>query len=150
MIPKYRAWLKHISIMANVSQINFKGCDLESITTNYGHFWKSQLYAHKLENLILMQSTGLKNIFQDDIVSFSLIDDPETAHIGVVIYDTASLGWMIKSSTIPTSQEDNEMFFPSGQVSMALVFQEYIEAIGNIHANPELLTKESADEHSNR
>lgn len=143
MIPKYRAAYK--DKIFEVTEIKFCQGKLSYVAGHDGTRWYYVEYL-ELSDLILMQSIGLKDIFQDDIVSFSLISDPETAHIGVVFYDQACLGWMIRSSTIPTSIEENEIFYPTGMVSMALILQGYVESIGNIHQHKELLEEEAQEE----
>lgn len=100
------------------------------------------LHGEAKRRYAIMQSTGLKDIFGDDIVKFSLIEEQgyksctqPPIYIGVVKYNIASLGWMIECQTIKHK-------YPSGAVYMSQIIQDTVKVIGNLHANPELLEGE--------
>lgn len=66
MIPKFRAWDKRENTMRDVAVLHFtKGGKVNSI-----EYWKtpSELKSYHVRNLILMQSTGLKD--KNDVESW--------------------------------------------------------------------------------
>lgn len=135
---KFRAWDKRENTMRDVAVLHFtKGGKVNSI-----EYWKtpSELKSYHVRNLILMQSTGLKDkngaeIFEGDIVQSTWYDvdnNPykkkgEITYVGaqyVIVYD---------------SQFDVE----TGEITYDahnLTYAEDAEVIGNIYEQPELLS----------
>ncbi|WP_287045653.1 YopX family protein [Enterococcus faecalis] len=120
MIPKFRAWDKRENTMRDVAVLHFtKGGKVNSI-----EYWKtpSELKSYHVRNLVLMQSTGLKDkngveIFEGDIGW----DDHQEVH-GQVIFENGAFKyeWENISEDLFEATDD-------------------IEIVGNIHENSELL-----------
>ncbi|EGO2723968.1 YopX family protein [Enterococcus faecalis] len=120
MIPKFRAWDKRENTMRDVAVLHFtKGGKVNSI-----EYWKtpSELKSYHVRNLVLMQSTGLKDkngveIFEGDIGW----DDHLEVH-GQVIFENGAFKyeWDNISEDLFEVTDD-------------------IEIVGNIYENPELL-----------
>ncbi|HAP5211405.1 TPA: DNA-packaging protein [Enterococcus faecalis] len=120
MIPKFRAWDKRENTMRDVAVLHFtKGGKVNSI-----EYWKtpSELKSYHVRNLVLMQSTGLKDkngveIFEGDIGW----DDHQEVH-GQVIFENGAFKyeWENISEDLFEATDD-------------------IEIVGNIHENPKLL-----------
>lgn len=133
MIPKYRAWDKKDKVIREVTAIDWS---LEYVEFMNGAVERS------FDDLILMQSTGLKDkngveIFEGDIVkTFSNINkftdsfaenvEPNYGYTSIV-RDGASFKMTYKGKPSYVLNEN------AG--SMA----EYMEVLGNIWENPELL-----------
>jgi len=137
MVPKFRAWDKRENTMRDVAVLHFtKGGKVNSI-----EYWNTpfDLKSYHVRNLVLMQSTGLKDlkgveIYEGDIVQSTWYDvdnNPykkkgEITFVGaqyVIVYD---------------SQFDVE----TGEITYdahSLTYAEDVEVIGNIYENPELL-----------
>ncbi|EGO2727318.1 TPA: DNA-packaging protein [Enterococcus faecalis] len=120
MIPKFRAWDKRENTMRDVAVLHFtKGGKVNSI-----EYWKtpSELKSYHVRNLVLMQSTGLKDkngveIFEGDIGW----DDHQEVH-GQVIFENGAFKyeWENISEDLFEATDD-------------------IEIVGNIYENSELL-----------
>ena len=120
MVPKFRAFLKDAKQIANVYSIFFEN-EVAKVTDN-------EFY--QFEDLILMQSTGIKDkngveIFEGDIVEIIYDSEPFT---GVVVYDLGETDFKA------TNNRENY-----GNNFQYLTVGESIEVIGNVHQNPELL-----------
>lgn len=131
MIPKFRAWDKRENTMRDVAVLHFtKGGKVNSI-----EYWKtpSELKSYHVRNLILMQSTGFKDkngveIYEGDIVKvtnhpFQKKEDSA----GIEIDGDYLIGW-----------SDHNLTWLAGDL-LLYQLKPYIEVIGNIYENPELL-----------
>ena len=143
MIPKFRAWLKEERKMYPVYTINFtpEG-ELESVVpinteehkTNK-HYWPDP---EKPDNIILMQSTGLKDIndkeiYEGDVIKVSngLCDIDEENPFVVVKWDEEAGGYTMKDFT-----GEFDALNIGWQIADKLV---RVEVVGNIYENPELV-----------
>ena len=146
MITKLRAWDKETKIMLVVNNI----CNL---------FWDSkfiegyelvpdpkgkheyELIDHRidLDDAIIMESTGLfdistpqKEIFEGDIVIFTMrFGKRSTKSIGVVTFDKNELCFRVRNNI--------------GGHYITFLHSRYLEVIGNIYENPELLEEVEDD-----
>lgn len=126
MIPRYRAWLKEDKEMVDVEEINFFNGEFDFIGDAITWMCKS-------DDCVLMQSTGLrdkngKEIFEGDIVKVT--DDDERTN-----FPDGGIGTICGLDEI-------FMWYIDGQVHNRLfdISQEYyIDVIGNIYENQELL-----------
>lgn len=126
MIPRYRAWLKEDKEMVDVEEINFFNGEFDFIGDAITWMCKS-------DDCVLMQSTGLrdkngKEIFEGDIVKVT--DDDERTN-----FPDGGIGTICGLDEI-------FMWYIDGQVHNGLfdISQEhYIDVIGNIYENQELL-----------
>ncbi|EOH8748955.1 YopX family protein [Enterococcus faecalis] len=126
MIPKFRAWDKRENTMRDVAVLHFtKGGKVNSI-----EYWKtpSELKSYHVRNLVLMQSTGLKDkngveIFEGDVLYYI----PFEMHINnsIVVFEKGSFC--------------KKMLRNGKLTSVRFIDSEEYEVIGNIHENPELL-----------
>ncbi|HBD4332477.1 TPA: hypothetical protein KJK14_002540 [Enterococcus faecalis] len=130
MIPKFRAWDKRENTMRDVAVLHFtKGGKVNSI-----EYWKtpSELKSYHVRNLVLMQSTGLKDlngveIFEGDIVKVTVNNygtGERFEQIDKVVYEDCRFCF-------------NDGFYYSETIKYS--GYENKEVIGNIHENPELL-----------
>ena len=136
MIPKFRAWHIHKQIMCEVIRIDFKQgivtLDLEPDDDEY--YWTETDW--KTSHVSLMQSTGLKDrngvaIYEGDIVKV-------TDHYGDTNFSDGGIGTICGLT-------DLYMWYIDGQVYNGLYDIDqcyYIEVLGNVYENPELLEEE--------
>ncbi|HIB3677952.1 TPA: YopX family protein [Enterococcus faecalis] len=131
MIPKFRAWDKRENTMRDVAVLHFtKGGKVNSI-----EYWKtpSELKSYHVRNLVLMQSTGLKDlngveIFEGDIVSVRNHPFQKTeSSAGIEIDGDYKVSW-----------NEYDLTWCAGNLLLARI-KPYVTVIGNIHENPELL-----------
>lgn len=139
---KFRAWDKRENTMRDVAVLHFtKGGKVNSI-----EYWKtpSELKSYHVRNLILMQSTGLKDkngveIYEGDILKctsgiYTNLGATRTGEyeetIKQVIWKDDSWGTRVISSNLTSKGAEK-----SGLVISA----KYAEVIGSIYTNPELL-----------
>ena len=118
MIPKFRAWDKETKTMNGMAEI-YRNRNQEI-----------ELHPRD-ENIILMQSTGLKDkngkeIFEGDILHHQI----QTDYTFIVKYD-----------------KDNGRWYGDGlsrtyRINITKEFLPYYKVIGNIYENPELLEVE--------
>ena len=125
---KFRAWIKSYKMIVEVQRINF---DTRTIEVKIG---EGDLYEFDFEEIKLIQYTGLKDknskkIYEGDILRVTDLDDEVNAlnsdtEIGVV-------EWLDKWGFWNISNIENGL----GDILNC----GYVEVIGNIHENPELL-----------
>ncbi|HHT8278871.1 TPA: YopX family protein, partial [Enterococcus faecium] len=129
--PKFRAWDKRENTMRDVAVLHFtKGGKVNSI-----EYWKtpSELKSYHVRNLVLMQSTGLKDlngveIFEGDIVSVRNHPFQKTeSSVGIEIDGDYKVSW-----------NEYDLTWCAGNLLLARI-KPYVTVIGNIHENPELL-----------
>lgn len=126
MILRYRAWLKEDKEMIEVEEMNFYNGELDFIGDGITWMCKSN-------DCVLMQSTGMRDkndreIFEGDIVKVT--DGDERTN-----FPDGGIGTICGLDEI-------FMWYIDGQVHNGLfdISQEYyIEVIGNIYENQELL-----------
>lgn len=151
MIPRFRAWSKLASRMYIVNGLYFdRGMVQYANNDNVIRFIK-------LENIILMQSTGLKDkngqeIFEGDILKFN--DEWEDyCQEGYVDGSSEGINYVLIGSEMTyfifekTKYPDSSLFYYVNEEH--LTFQEVMEdnefefeIVGNIYENPELLEVE--------
>ena len=130
MIPKFRAWDKRENTMRDVAVLHFtKGGKVNSI-----EYWKtpSELKSYHVRNLVLMQSTGLKDlngveIFEGDIVKVTVNNygtGERFEQIDKVVYEDCRFCF-------------NDGFYYSETIKYS--GYENKEVIGNVYENPEVL-----------
>lgn len=131
MIPRYRAWDKNLKTMYEVDDIMSIDFGKSEISVKALFFERTNYY--KFDDIVLMQSTGLKDengkeIFEGDIVKVT--DGDERTN-----FPDGGIGTICGLDGI-------FMWYIDGQVHNGLfdISQEYyIEVVGNIYENPELL-----------
>ena len=131
MIPKFRAWNKLASRMYIVNGLHFdRGMVQYANNDNAIRFIK-------LENIILMQSTGLhdkngKEVFEGDILTNSIDIMSIKRHdtLGFYIDFKGKIEFVANGADLEEFEED------------AKEIANDIEIIGNIYENPELLEVE--------
>ncbi|NSQ58495.1 hypothetical protein HRF28_09610 [Enterococcus faecalis] len=137
MIPKFRAWDKRENTMRDVAVLHFtKGGKVNSI-----EYWKtpSELKSYHVRNLVLMQSTGLKDlngveIFESDLVKVIDGESEEDSYISVV-KNYSNEGYPAFDIEYPPNYHYDR------NVLSAIMCNgfETIEVTGNVYDNPELL-----------
>ena len=137
MIPKFRAWDKRENTMRDVAVLHFtKGGKVNSI-----EYWKtpSELKSYHVRNLVLMQSTGLRDkngveIFEGDVVKVTDGESEEDSYISIV-KNYSNEGYpAFDIEYPPTYHYDSNVL----SAIMCNVF-ETIEVIGNIYEDGDLL-----------
>lgn len=128
MIPKFRAWDKKLKKMFEVSYIDF---DTKLIGLNID----LEIIIFDFEDIILMQSTGLKDkngkeIFEGDILGFET--DEGILNVNV-FWDSKHALFMFESKI-----HNEEELLAELVENNTYPF----EIVGNIYENPELLEEE--------
>ena len=123
-MTKFRAWSKAEKIMSDVKKIDFCNCEIDA----------RSFEETEIEEVILMQSTGLKDkngkeIFEGDVVQYQNTKVPSADSKGVIRYFD---NWAMFGIDI----EHNE---PRALFFNGLADHISLEVIGNIYENPELL-----------
>ena len=132
MIPKYRAWHKTWEEMSRVKRIRF---DDDGIVTTVLLKGKELGVNEKINEIELMQSTGLKDKNGKEIFEGDIVTDGEFTR---TIKNHQTLGFYM------LDEEGIERFF-SDSASLedfeedAKIVSEILEIIGNVYENPELL-----------
>jgi len=127
MIPKFRAWLKKEQKMDNeIDHISWLEDELYCIGDGI-------TYMVLAEDLVLMQSTGLKDefdkeLFEGDIIEWSYWDEFEDSGTAKIIFDKG----MFKLLDVRTEKSVWDNLFDC--IENCNVFLQ-----GNIYENPELL-----------
>ncbi|EGO2593028.1 YopX family protein [Enterococcus faecalis] len=138
MVPKFRAWDKRENTMRDVAVLHFtKGGKVNSI-----EYWKtpSELKSYHVRNLVLMQSTGLKDkngveIFEGDILKIiEVTNEGISEYITDVIWEDCS--FVFKSEGV--DYYDTFLGAFSGDPNTTYPLFELL-VIGNVWDNPELL-----------
>ncbi|MBG8350011.1 hypothetical protein I5315_12985 [Enterococcus faecium] len=135
MITRFRAWDKRKSVMREVAVLHFtKGGKVNSI-----EYWKtpSELKSYHVRNLVLMQSTGLKDkngveIFEGDVVAVENhpFQRKEDSSAGMEIEGDYVVGW-----------NQHDLTWCAGDLLLARL-KPYVRVIGNIYQNSELLEEQ--------
>lgn len=130
MIPKYRAWDKETKAMNGMAEIYRNRNQEIELRPRDG-------------NIILMQSTGLKDkngqeIFEGDIVKRDGIKKPEVVRFGEWIdVDTLGFEEQYIGFYFESEHEGQKRLY-----SVESQFNNLSKVIGNIYKNPELLEVE--------
>lgn len=132
MVPKFRAWDKRENTMRDVAVLHFtKGGKVNSI-----EYWNTpfDLKSYHVRNLVLMQSTGLKDkngveIFEGDVVSVRNhpFQKTEKSGAGIEIDGDYVISW-----------NEGDLTWCAGNLLLARL-KPYVTVAGNVWENPELL-----------
>ncbi|EGP5557126.1 YopX family protein [Enterococcus faecium] len=141
MIPRYRAWktIGTNEMFHNVVAISWNNNKIAVLYPNPGRN-TFRIDEESLENVILMQSTGLKDkngveIFEGDVVSVSVRNGFDYLDNKVCIVKNS-----IDYSGLVCATVDEDLEY---QIFNTELFEEYTyEVIGNIYENSELLEVE--------
>ena len=131
MIPKIRAWDEEKKTMYNVRQIDFRG----------GEFRSSENEWMKFDNVIFMQSTGLKDkngteIYEGDILLSKASENQEDWKKWQVHY--ADGRFLIDYKEIPKDKRKRTNL-ELEDLCEDNIWLYGLKVIGNIYENPELM-----------
>ena len=139
MIPKFKAYIKKSKKIYPVNDLTLNGIDDEPVGINGcgDSTCTTCLDWYRFEDIELMQSTGLKDkngveIYEGDIVSVRNhpFQKTELSGAGIEIDGDYLIGW-----------SDHNLTWLAGDL-LLYQLKPYIEVIGNIYENPELLEVE--------
>lgn len=136
-MPKFRAWDKKTKSFINDCDIVL---DLISGKVYAGDIGLTDSINDVTDQIVLMQSTGLKDkngveIFEGDILNFI-----EVTNEGLKEYVT-DVKWEDCSFVVKSGGKDYDTFLAAWAGNPATTYPLFeTEVIGNIHANPELLS----------
>lgn len=132
MIPKFRAWLKSLKWMCDVTNISFDSKFVD--ICQQGDTERYTEMSVEFNEVKLMQSTGLKDkngkeIFEGDIIrcGTDALDIKRHPTYGFYTVDNGREGFFGDGMSIDDFEEDAEEF------------SKIAEIIGNIYENKELL-----------
>ena len=131
MIPKFRAWMKSLKWMCDVTNISFDSKLVD--ICQQGDTERCTEISVEFDEIKLMQSTGLKDdlekeIFEGDVILWTYWDEFEDSGRAKIIFDKG----MFKLLDIHTEKEVWDSL--SDCIENCNVFLQ-----GNIYENPELL-----------
>ena len=141
MIPKFRAWMKSLKWMCDVTNISFDSKFVD--ICQQGDTERYTEMSVEFDEIELMQSTGLKDkngkeIFEGDIVKRDGVKRPEIVRFGEWT-DVDSLGY--KEQYIGfyfESEHEGQEWLHSVEPQ----FNHLYKVIGNIYENPQFLEGE--------
>jgi len=128
---KFRVWDKGLKQMIYLSEPEVVNDDFSAIVFKLRDYFASAFSSDKMEDLELMQYTGLKDkngreIYEGDIVT--MIDEFRRIPVlGVVRWDKKNCAFVLSESY------------------SSHLLNETIEVLGNIYENPELLREADAE-----
>lgn len=133
MIPRYRAWNKATKEMYEVDDIMSIDFGKSEISVKTLFFERTNYY--NFNDIVLMQSTGLRDKNDREIFEGDVVTDGHTAgdiknHPTLGFYmvdDNGMERWFSDGATIEDFEEDVE------------TAHRILEVLGNIYTNPELL-----------
>ena len=122
MIPRYRAWIKSLKWMCDVTNISFDSKFVD--ICQQGDTERCTEMSVEFDEIKLMQSTGLKDkngkeIFEGDVVSI----DTDEFDLLFVKYESG-IYWLMDDEECVEHLSD---------------YYKYVSIVGNIYENPELL-----------
>lgn len=133
MIPRYRAWDKIHKTMYEVDDIMSIDFGKSEISVKTLFFERTNCY--NFNDIVLMQSTGLRDKNDREIFEGDVVTDGHTAgdiknHPTLGFYmvdDNCTERWFSDNATIEDFEEDVE------------TAHRILEVLGNIYTNPELV-----------
>lgn len=144
-IPKFRAWFKREQRMIesyDILAIDYENEEIvtQKIYSERGLAIERDIHSHDFDDVNLMQSTGLKDIngkeiYEGDVVKLCFEEDG----LFEICLDTVG-GFYTKSVLTEKIQFLEASDFDELETAKE-VFNEYVEFVGNVHENPDLLDK---------
>lgn len=138
MIPRFRVWVNEIKAFFEPDDLLDIDYENKEITTQQVYFENSlpddrDIYCYDFDEIVLMQSTGLKDyfdeeLFEGDVIEWSYCDEFEDSGTAEIVFDKG----MFKLLDVRTGEEVWDNLFDC--IENCNVFLQ-----GNIYENPELL-----------